>query len=381
MKKIWIAIVIIVAAALAITLFVTKTQKGTEKIKIGVILPLTGDGASLGEDCKNGIELAVDIFNLKGYIDGKKIVVSYEDSEGKPDLAVNALHKFITQGIRIVIGDLFSSPTLAMAPIADKNEILLFSPGASSPKLSGISKYFFRNYPSDNYEGKLIAEYIYQQGIKRTAILYPNNDYGVGLKDVFKGKYEYLGGRIVFNEGYDENSTDFRTSLAKIQTEKPEALYLPGYYSSIARITRQIKELGIKIRLFSNIGVEDPKIFELAGNAAYDLVYTAPAIDFKSNAPAIKDFVEKFKQRFGREPGFPSAHGYDSINFLMQSMLKSQRSEPDSIAKVLLDMEFDGVTGSRIKFQASGDVIKPFYIKKIGTGEFLRIGEIKEAME
>jgi branched-chain amino acid transport system substrate-binding protein len=182
MKKFWVWIGIAVAVILAVVLIVTQTRKGEKEIKIGVILPLTGDGASLGEDCKNGIEIAKDEFNEKGM----KIVLFYEDSQGKPDKAINAFYKLVGTGVKIIIGDLFSSPTLAIAPLAEKNKVFIFSPGASNPKLSGISRYVFRNYPSDNFEGEIIAKYIKKKGYSKVALLYPNNEYGVGLKNVLQ---------------------------------------------------------------------------------------------------------------------------------------------------------------------------------------------------
>lgn len=370
MKKLWIGIGIVVAVALAIVLIVTKTKREPAVIKIGVILPLTGDAASLGEDCKNGIEMAWNEFKKKGI----KIVMYYEDSQGKPDIAVNAFNKLVGTGVKIIIGDLFSSPTLAIAPLVERNKAFLFSPGASNPKLSGISKHVFRNYPSDNFEGELIGKYIKQKGYSKVAVLYPNNDYGVGLKNVFTQTFLKLGGKIVLSEGYNENETDFRSILTKVLHSSVDALYLPGYYSAIGRITVQCKQMGCKLPMFSNIGVEDPKLLDIAKDAVEGLIYTAPDVNLKSEAPHIQAFVKNYISKYSKEPGFPAAHGYDT-GIILFSVIEKYGSDPDSIRKGLLENKFEGVTGS-IAFKFNGDVIKPFVVKMIKNGKFETIGRI-----
>jgi len=357
---------------LALSVGIIGCEKKEKEIKIGAILPLTGDAASLGEDCKNGIEIALDKFKKKGM----KIVLYYEDSQGKPDIAVNAFNKLVGTDVKIIIGDLFSSPTLAISPLVERNKVFLFSPGASNPKLSGISKYVFRNYPSDNFEGELIAKYIKQKGYSKVAVVYPNNDYGAGLKNVFTESFLKLGGNIVLSEGYNENETDFRSILTKVLHSSVDAFYLPGYYSTIGRIAVQYKQMGGKLPLFSNIGVEDPKLLDIAKNTVEGLIYTAPDVNLKSPAPHIQTFVKNYISKYSKEPGFPAAHGYDTAIILF-SVIEKYGFDPESIRKGLLENQFEGVTGS-ITFRPTGDVIKPFVVKMIKNGKFETIGRIQE---
>lgn len=340
-------------------------SKKEETIKIGVILPLSGEGATLGVDCENGIRLAVEDYNKDHE---KKVRINYEDSQGNPETAVSAFNKLVAQGTSIIIGDLFSSPTLAMATLADKHKVLLLSPGASNPKLSNSSKYVFRDYPSDNFEGKLIAKNILGQGIKDVGIIFPNNDYGVGLKDVFAASFENIGGKILIAESYSDNTIDFRSLVVKALSKNLQALYLPGYYQSIGRIAVQVKQLGQKIPLFSNVGVEDPQLFTIAGNAVDGLRYTAPAVDLKSADKEVNSFVNQYKSVYGKDPGFPAAYGFDSANLLFSS-IEQRGANPDSIRAALLSNQFEGVTGTA-KFDSSGDVVKPFVIKVAKQGNF-----------
>lgn len=361
-------------ALLAIGWLGCKKKEEVELVKIGAILPLTGDGASLGQDCKNGIELAAMEFNARGKL---RVKVLYEDSQGNPEKAVNAYRKLVDGGIKVIIGDLFSAPTLAIAPLTERDRVFVFSPGASSPKLSGASRYVFRNYPSDNYEGELIARYAIEQGFKNISIIYPINDYGVGLREVFVKTYQELGGGILVDEGYTENTTDFRSILVKVQTAptKSDALYLPGYYAAIGRIAVQTKELGFQIQMLSNVGVEDPKIFEIAGNSINGLIYTAPAVDLSSPDSNIVNFVKSYRKIFNKEPGFPAAHGYDTGQILF-SLLSEKENDAEFLRNKILSGRFVGVTG-HIVFKSNGDVEKEFSLKKVVDGQFINIGIIK----
>jgi branched-chain amino acid transport system substrate-binding protein len=347
----------------------SKKSPETERMRIGVILPLTGDGASLGTDCRNGVELAVE--ESRGAM---RIDVVYEDSQGKPDLAVSAFNKLKAEGVRVIIGDLFSSPTLAIAPLADRSRILVLSPGASNPALSGMSKWVFRNYPSDNFEGQLIAKYIKEKGFERAAVLYPTNDYGNGLKEVFAQSLKNLGGQVVLLEAYDESASDFRAILTKLSDKRADAIYLPGYYKAIAMIAVQARELGLSTPLFSNVGVEDPQIIKLGGSAVEGLCFTAPGVDFKSQDQITQNFVTRYKANFGKEPGFPAAHGYDSATILLE-LISNYGSNPDALREGLLSKDFIGVMG-KTKFTPQGDVVRPFVIKVIRDGKFETIGRV-----
>ena len=138
---------------IVISLGMLSCTKKEKEIKIGAILPLTGDIAVYGQKMKNGIDLAVKHINSKGGIDGKQIKVLYEDDQGEPKASVAAVQKLITiEKIPVIIGGAISATALPTVPIADKKKVVLFSPAATTPKLSGMSRYFFRNWPADIYD-------------------------------------------------------------------------------------------------------------------------------------------------------------------------------------------------------------------------------------
>ena len=181
---------IIIGAVLLLAVIAGACLQDTQsdEIKIGSILPLTGDLAVYGENMKNGMDLAVLQINEQGGINGKNLVVIYEDDQGDPKSSVSAFQKLITvDKVPVVVGVPFSSSALPIAPIADKEEVVLFSVAASSPDLTGISKYFFRNWPSDTYEGAMMGEFTADElKLQNISVLYANDEWGVGILQVFE---------------------------------------------------------------------------------------------------------------------------------------------------------------------------------------------------
>lgn len=175
-SKVWIGIaVVVVAVAIIAVIWGTKERK-PEIIKIGGILPLTGDAAQWGIPPRNGAQLAVDEINAKGGVAGKRLVLTVEDTRCEPKEGVSAFSKLLAeQDIKIVLGGVCSSVTLAVAPLAERNHILLVSPASTNPKITSAGDFIFRVIPSDDLRGKVFAEYLFNDlKIGRVAMLYIN---------------------------------------------------------------------------------------------------------------------------------------------------------------------------------------------------------------
>jgi branched-chain amino acid transport system substrate-binding protein len=375
MKKLWIGIGIVVVA-LVIALIVTQTRKEPEEIKIGAILPLTGDFSSHGEDAKKGIDLAISEINNKGGINGKKIHVIYEDDKMQPSVGVSAFEKLIKiDKVPVVIGGIGSSVALAMAPIAQKNKVVLLSPTASNPKITYAGEYIFRIWHSDVYEGRIMAKFVYDKmNIRKIAVLYVNNDFGQGLEEVFKKEFEKLGGQVVFSESYEQGSVDFRAQLSKIKNINPEGIYLPGYYQEVAKIAVQIKEMGLKAKLFSTSPIENPDLIKLAKEACENIIYTRPAFDPQNPSNKYKIFSSSFKEKYGVAPGIAAAFSYDAVQVILHALSNlhvKDEVKGDMIQKALADIKnYEGVTG-KFSFDENGDVIREMSFFTIKNGQFV----------
>lgn len=373
MNKRVLTVAAVLLIAVIVVLFVKTQNQQVEKadsITIGAILPLTGSAAPYGQNAQRGIDLAVSEINAGDGISGKKVIVLYEDSKTEPKEAVAALQKlFNSNGVRYVIGDINSTGLLAMAPIAERNKILLLSPGASNPKVSDAGDYIFRNWHSDALEGQVDAEYAFlSMKWKTAAVLYVNAAYGAGLAETFKKVFEKQGGRVVAYEAYAQDATNMREQISKIIAVQPDGLYLPGWPKEMSVALKQLKELGSNIPVLSAQGFDDPSILRLAGDAAEGVIFSVPQQP-DPNDETVKSFLEKYKTTYNREPGVCSASGYDALMIYAEA-INEVGDDPENVQGFMAELKgFSGADGP-VSFDKYGDLLKPFVFKKVYKGKF-----------
>jgi branched-chain amino acid transport system substrate-binding protein len=332
---------------------------------------LTGDAAVWGQNVKKGVTLALDEVNEKGGVKGKKIEVIYEDSEGLPNKAVTALNKLVdTNKVPAVIGDVASSAVLSMAPIAERRQVVLLSPGASNPDITNAGEYIFRNWHSDAAEGSYLAELAYKTlKMRLVGIIYVNNAYGKGLEDVFSKTFTQLGGKIVAAESFRQNDTDFRSQLTRMREFNPDGIFMPGYPKEMPEVLKQAKQLGIRKQFLCPSAFEDPQILTLAGQAAVGVVYVYPKQGDSSKAH-VATFYQNYEKRYGQPPGALSDTGYDALTLLVEAMRSSGLRGPEIKDGLLKIKSFSGVAGETT-FDQNGDIVKGFNLKTVKDGKFV----------
>ncbi len=341
-------------------------------IQVGAIVPLTGDNAVYGVALKRGMDLATDQLNSSGGISGKRLNIVFEDDQANPQNGVSAFTKLTTVNkVPIVIGAMFSAVTLAIAPIAQRQHVVLLSPTSSAVELAKAGPYFFRIYPSDAYDGKFLADFAMNRlGAKRAAILSIQVTSVAEIVNVFKARYLEDGGTITDEETYTQGDTDFRTQLLKIKRSNPDLIFLPGYLREMAIQLTQAKELGIRKPVLSISTFYDPKIFNLAGTAAEGVLFSTPFFDPESQNPTVQQFVKAFVQKYGEKPNIWAAYGYDAVKI---SALAIQRggTSPDGIRNQLRQVkDFPGVTGLTT-FDENGDVVKELSVLRVADHSFV----------
>lgn len=344
-----------------------------EEIEIGAVLPLTGSASVWGQNAKMGLDIALKEINDSRGISGSMVNLLYEDSESDPTKAVSALQKLINiNKVQVVIGDIASSSVLAMAPIAELQQVILLSPGASNPEISKAGDFIFRNWQSDALEGQVDADFAYKtRGYRRMAVLYVNNAYGGGLRTVFEEYFKKLGGQIVSSEGFEQGSTDIRSQFSRIAAAKPDAIFMPGYPPEMGAALKQAKEMGLKIQVLSVQAFDDPQILQIAGDAAEGVIFSVPKPPDTSNT-IVSNFIQKYKQTYDKEPGVCSDTGYDALRIIAWAMANGARSSQEIKDQLLKLKDFPGAAGSTT-FDENGDVLKPFIFKTVENGKFISL--------
>lgn len=374
MKKTMLIVLLVVFAVVSIALLKMKNRPNEENVfKIGVALPLTGDAAVYGQALKNGIELALT--ELQG-TSRPKVRLIYEDDQYSPKFAVAAVKKLISlDKVSVIIGGAGSTTAEPIVQICGSNHVVLLSPCATAPSLSGSSPYFFRLWPSDNYDGQVMAHTAFEKlGVRKVAIFYVNAPYGQGIASVFKKQFENLGGEVSLEESYMQGATDFRLQLTKIKEDGADWVFIPGYIKEVTNILRQSVELGLTVRFIGGNSLYDPKLLELAGTAAEGAVFTIPMYDPKSDDLTIKKFVSAYKAQYGSEPDAFAATGYDALRVVLKAIsLSGNGTSGEQIRQGMLQIKnFSGPNGA-VTFDENGDVQKPLRLMTVKNGAFVEM--------
>ena len=248
---------------------------GENEILIGHVGSMTGSEATFGKSTDQGIRLAFAEINAKGGVKGKKLVLKTLDSQGKPEQAqVSATQLIVNDKVTAILGEVASSRSLAMAPVADKYQVPMVTPASTNPKVTLDQANKARRFVSrvcfiDPFQGTVMAKFARENlKIDRVAVMRDvGNDYSVGLADYFIQTFRELGGQIVDDQSYKAGDQDFKAQLTTIKGKGPQAIYVPGYYTEVALIARQARELGIKAPLMGGDGWDSAKLFEIGGRA------------------------------------------------------------------------------------------------------------------
>ncbi|MDQ3775580.1 MAG: penicillin-binding protein activator [Pseudomonadota bacterium] len=367
MRK-WVLLGLAVAAILVAVVIWRQWERTSGTIEIGVLLSLTGDVGPYGQRSLKGINLAKDEINSAGGIAGRPISLRVEDTRSSPRDAVSAYTKLVTlEHVRIIVGDVLSGTTLAIAPLAKKDKVVLLAPGASNPALRDAGDYVFRNWVSDDFDGTAMAQYIAKEGIRAIYILNQQTDYSVGLANAFKKAFEALGGKVVGQDAYVTETTDFRPHLLRMQRSGASSVFLTGEARQNGTILRQAREMGLEKQWFANLTIDTPEAKTVAGDAREGVVFTTPAFDPDESSPQTRQFVRAFRERYGEDPEVTSGIAYDAMKILAAVMTRTG-SEPEQVKAGLYKVkDFPGVTGST-SFDDHGDVTKDIFIKVIKNG-------------
>ncbi len=322
---------------------------GTEgDIVVGEYGSLTGAEATFGQSTHNGIMLAMDEINGAGGVNGRKVRVITEDDQSKAEEAASAVQKLISQNdVVAVLGEVASSNSLAAAPICQSNQRPMITPSSTNEKVTQVGDYIFRMCFIDPYQGEAMANYLSRQlGMKKAAVLIDvKSDYSTGLAANFERVFRANGGQIVGKQSYAQGDSDFRSQLTTIKSTNPEVIFIPGYYNEIGQIAIQARDLGMTQPLAGGDGWESPKLFEIGGKAL-DGCFYSNHYHVDDPAPAVREFVQKYQERFGAKPDSLAALAYDSARVLAEAIKRAGTTDGpklrDEIAKTA---NFTGVTG------------------------------------
>jgi branched-chain amino acid transport system substrate-binding protein len=330
------------------------TFHGTVKtgpVKIGVILPLSGDLAYLGESAKRGAELALE--NYAGTRNKYELI--FEDDQFDAKKAVTAANKLISIDNVDAVVTFGSSGGNSVKPIAEKNKILHFAV-ATDPKVAD-GGYTFNHWTPAKEEVRALVAELLKRNIKKIGLLTVNQDGMLAIDNEITKQTQGTGISIVTDQKFNIGEKDFRTLIAKVKQNSPEILVMINYSPEIEILGRQIKDAGVKIPMTSVEGFDqtsDPGLFK--------------GYWYASASDPSSEFANSFKTKYGKSPGFGTGNIYDIITLIITaSENATSRGKPntdDVISKLLQIKDLKGAMGS-LSVGSDGVVLSKATIKTV----------------
>lgn len=342
----------------------------SDTLKIGALMPLSGDGATYGVILRRVSEMTRDEINAAGGIKGKQLELVFEDGGCNADSANKAIQKLVeVDKVKLVHGGFCSSETLSAAPITEKNKVILFSSAASSPKISQAGDFVFRNYPSDLTQGKVDAEYTAKKGYKKVGIITESQDYTLGIAQAFEEEFKKLGGEVL-NETYLSDASDFKSQITKLKGENVDIVFInPQTPPKGDLIFKQLKELDFKGPFLANdvvLGYGDliTKYKEyLEGSIGSEASYD------REN-PGMKKLQDAYKTKFNEDLQYLSymAPSYDAL-YILKEAIEAVGEDTEKIRDYLYAVkDRKGLAGS-LTMDKNGDPVAGHVLKIVKDGK------------
>ena len=345
---------------------------GRKTIKVGELLPLTGEVASYGLSAHNGYQLAAQDWNDRGGLLGRRIELVLGDDKGDPAEGLSVFTRLMERDrIVALLGATLSKVSFVAAPIAQAAEIPMISPNATEPRLTEIGNYIFRVCFTDQTQGEVAALFACKHlHARRAACIFDTaNIYPVDLARIFKDRFTRLGGKVVAFEGHASGTANFKPHLVKILQSHPDLLYIPDFYQDALLIIREARAMGFKGRLLGGDGWDSPQ-FARMGGADLDGAFFTSNFSKDEGLPLVKDFVQKYRTRNHMDPDQHAAMAYDAGNVLFDAIRRAGSTAGPAIQAALVQTDFQGVSG-RLRFDAQRNPARPAVITEIRGGQMI----------
>ena len=345
--------------------------------KLGTIGPLTGDTATYGVSVTNGVEMGAEDFSTKDF----PLTVKKEDSQGKPETAVNAYGTLRDWGMQALVGPTLTGTSVSVSEKCQSDRVFMIAPVATAADVTADKDCVFRGCFTDPNQGKNAAKWLAKnKPDAKIAIIYQSDDaYSQGICTAFTeeakaDKLNLVKPDLAFKT---DTATDFKVQLGQAQDAGADLIFCPPYYTPASVILKQASDMGYKFTMMGCDGMDGLLSIKGFDTSLAEGVLMTTA--FSADDPANAEFVKAYKDKYGDTPDQFAATAYDCVHAVAEACKKAGLSLDttaedacDQLAKAFTEITVDGLTGS-LTWTSDGEVSKEAKVFEIQGGKYVAV--------
>ena len=358
-NSIFIVFVLMSILALAVLACGGEDAQQAGSFRIGVMESLTGPGETYGTVASQAKQMAADEINAAGGVNGRRLELVMEDSQCSAKESITAYHKLTdVDELKIILGTSCSSAMLGAAPLAEADGVILFSGLASNPDIANAGDYIFRTQISDIQVGINTGNLLWADGIRTLATITEATDYAEGVRRTSVAQFEKRGGKVVAEERYTSDITDFRTQLQKLFAAEPDALHLaPQSEFAAGTIIKQAREVGYEGPIYAETISVGTTSLEVAGDAATGM--KAITADLDPDNEKGQEVLANFRERYNYVTlPWHLGSAYDDVYITAECLKRTNDDQDaDGFRDCMYDITWSGAIGNNYSFDSDGEVV------------------------
>jgi branched-chain amino acid transport system substrate-binding protein len=352
-------------------------------LRFGLAMPLTGGQATYGQDQVRAAQWGIAAVNATGGVNGRKIDAIVLDTQADAQTGIQAVNRLVSVEKVPVFVTAWSEVVKAVAPIANDSKVVELSVGANSPEIAKLGEYVYTTFPLADVDITAVAQYSAAKlGKKRAAVLFINNETGITAAQVYRNAFTKSGGQVVAYEAYDPKATDWTGQILKVRLASPDIIHIQGLVADTPQLIAQLRQLGLAQTISSYSAIYNPKLIQQLGGAANGVIATSLAPG-PADSPAVKAYVERWRNEVGREPnGLPYTQYLYDAPFLVAAVFKSLDGKKKSITGETFRQEmlaigtFDLPLTGKLVINADHTVHKAVYLMQVQNGAWTQLAVV-----
>lgn len=339
-------------------------------LTIGAVFPMSGPNASYGDIFGGGSNLAVEHINADNLINGK-LSIQYEDSQALPQQGVIAMNKLVNVSKVPYVLSAFTGVSKAISTTAARTKTVAVNGGGVGPDLADLGPYFWNVIPLVNDEVRAVLPYlINERNLKRFVLVYVDDPLGESVNKELAAGVPKLGGELVEALSVPVTAQQFSGIAARVRAAKPDVVYIASYGAQQSQMVKQFRDNGVKQQIVSYSAFAIPEMLTL--KEAEGSLFTTQSVDWQSNDPVTKRFVDDYKAKHNKMPTAYVANYYNAVRLfgLLAHELEAKKVPVtgEALLNQRLETKVFDLVGGKISFTDKGTVVSPMQVNEITNG-------------